>query len=340
MNKPSYLFYHANMHDSKSAGLYETVQACIQAHGKQIRYPNLFGNDIPAFSNITKYVYNDHPEFFYFDLNNTLIQHNNNWITIQPKYFYTPSETKQLESRIDQTIYKIINECFPEGYTKLSLLRREKVLFDWVSKNIVYNHAAIEKREAAHSSGQSSMAWNAYGALVERNAVCHGIACAFKALCDVVGIECIVVCGKAGDGGHAWNIIKIDNYFYHVDCTWDLRSSISLHIPFARFRYFNLPDQIIQTNHQFREFHYPECHSLIHNPFHMRGFYVEKYNDIIPLAIKHIRNNLLRFAFMCIGFQIDSTSLDQLSRELKRVINKNISLYLDANGCFIGFVVN
>lgn len=57
----------------------------------------------------------------------------------------------------------------------------------------------------------------AYDALVERTATSEGIACAYKALCDHLGIECTVVTGQMNKQSHFWNIIHLDNAYYHMD---------------------------------------------------------------------------------------------------------------------------
>lgn len=46
-------------------------------------------------------------------------------------------------------------------------------------------------------------------------------------LCDREGIPCVIVVGKSGDGGHAWNYVKMeDGKWYAVDLTWDNQGSI------------------------------------------------------------------------------------------------------------------
>ena len=54
-----------------------------------------------------------------------------------------------------------------------------------------------------------------------REAVCAGTACAFKLLCNRVGLPSIVVLGKIPAGRHAWNLVRVNGKLYHVDCTWD-----------------------------------------------------------------------------------------------------------------------
>ena len=60
----------------------------------------------------------------------------------------------------------------------------------------------------------------AYGALVEHAADAKGMALAYRALCDRLGIPCIVVEGvvrSLGMAPHFWNIITLDGDNYHVD---------------------------------------------------------------------------------------------------------------------------
>lgn len=60
--------------------------------------------------------------------------------------------------------------------------------------------------------------------------VCEGYAKAFKAICDVYGVPCIIVTGMAGNTdalvGHMWNEVMMDDgKWYLVDCTWDDQSA-------------------------------------------------------------------------------------------------------------------
>lgn len=65
----------------------------------------------------------------------------------------------------------------------------------------------------------SGLADTAYGALVNSSATSEGYAMAFKALCDKLGIECIVVSGKFMGQDHFWNIVTLSGVSSHVDVT-------------------------------------------------------------------------------------------------------------------------
>ncbi|MBQ7782898.1 MAG: hypothetical protein IJ368_02920 [Oscillospiraceae bacterium] len=61
-----------------------------------------------------------------------------------------------------------------------------------------------------------------YGALCAGYAQCEGYAFAFDYLCRKADIDCFTVMGTNPEGdAHAWNMVMLDNMWYHVDCTWD-----------------------------------------------------------------------------------------------------------------------
>lgn len=58
-----------------------------------------------------------------------------------------------------------------------------------------------------------------YDCLVKRSAVCVGYALAYKEIMNRLNIECEVIISR--EMNHAWNYIKIDGDWYHVDVTWN-----------------------------------------------------------------------------------------------------------------------
>ena len=70
---------------------------------------------------------------------------------------------------------------------------------------------------AISEHGAQNFAATAYGALVKASAVGEGFAMAYKALCDELGFDCRVVLGYHDGMVHAWNIISLYGYNYHID---------------------------------------------------------------------------------------------------------------------------
>ena len=58
-----------------------------------------------------------------------------------------------------------------------------------------------------------------YDLLVNGSTVCLGYAQAYQYLLAQVGIESVIVTSETME--HAWNLVKLDDQWYHVDVTWD-----------------------------------------------------------------------------------------------------------------------
>lgn len=82
-----------------------------------------------------------------------------------------------------------------------------------------------------------------------------------KLFCDRLNIECmVVICGEDPEHGnpyrHAWNILKIQGVYYHLDVTFDL--TLSRYGAF-RFDYFNLDDKQMFKDHRPLIYPAPAC---------------------------------------------------------------------------------
>ena len=70
------------------------------------------------------------------------------------------------------------------------------------------------------AQGASGYSLTAYGALVNSRASDEGMAMAYKALCDVLGLDCIVVSGRMDKAPHVWNMVRplgSEENYRHVD---------------------------------------------------------------------------------------------------------------------------
>ena len=101
---------------------------------------------------------------------------------------------------------------------------RVKMVYDATALLLDYDVEAVKQQ---HIPAQS---WE--NILITRKTVCEGYAILFKKICDVLNIPCEKATGFAQGGllpltpqkelvpNHAWNIVKINNLWYTIDCTW------------------------------------------------------------------------------------------------------------------------
>lgn len=91
-----------------------------------------------------------------------------------------------------------------EGTTRFDKL---KSLHDWVAQATTYDN---DFKETAYYATSAFLA--------PHQSVCEGYSEAFKILCDLAGIPCII----AVSDDHEWNHVKMeDGNWYAVDITWD-----------------------------------------------------------------------------------------------------------------------
>lgn len=90
----------------------------------------------------------------------------------------------------------------------------DKILaaYDYVAKNVDY--------PKSHTSSDRSI-FTAYGAAVNKSAVCEGYSMLLYRLLRELGINCRALTGTANGGSHMWNMAEIGGKYYLMDCTFD-----------------------------------------------------------------------------------------------------------------------
>ena len=121
--------------------------------------------------------------------------------------YYT---TAQQEAEMTDTVNTLLDNLNLDGkddYQKFS------AIYDYICANVTYDYEHLEDK--TYMLKQS-----AYAALVKGTSVCQGYASLLYRLLLTVDIDCRVISGDGG-GPHGWNIVKLGDYYYNVDATWD-----------------------------------------------------------------------------------------------------------------------
>lgn len=179
--------------------------------------------------------------------------------------------------------------------------RREKWIHDYLVKNTAYGYLDdVEEEDIAHES---------YGALCYHEAVCNGYAFAMKLLCDLSNVPCKIITGQADGENHAWNLVKLEDNWYHVDVTWDDPS------PDQEGRivytYFNIDDDRASLGHQWVEDRYPTCDDMTYNYFHLNDAYCKNYDEFKEKCIEILQNEDKKEIQLMVGDYDGSIYSDQ-----------------------------
>lgn len=89
------------------------------------------------------------------------------------------------------------------------------------AKKITKIHDYICNHVDYEYNSKEDQIYTAYGALCTGKAVCQGYAVLFYRLCKEAGLSVRIISGTGNGGPHAWNIVRLGNKYYNVDCTWD-----------------------------------------------------------------------------------------------------------------------
>ena len=141
-----------------------------------------------------------------------------------------------------------------------------------------------------------------YGIIMEGLTVCEGVAQLMNYLLNRLGVFCCVVCGDIkdsdSDAGHAWNIVKIENDYYHIDTTFDMCITEDKHN--IRYDYFCLDDSTIKKDRQFkyREIKYIECRATKHEYYRTQKSFILGPSQLAPFFQKNV-DRLTNITFRC-----------------------------------------
>lgn len=143
-------------------------------------------------------------------------------------YIASKSEAKTMKARLDE----VVNSVTAATKSLSSQFEAELYIHDFICNNTAYNI-------------NGKYIYSAYGALVDKNAVCEGYSKAFALLCSKAGINSFLVRGVSKEQNHMWNTVNIDNAWYNIDVTWDDQNINGN----PTYSYFNLTDAELNIDH-------------------------------------------------------------------------------------------
>ena len=152
--------------------------------------------------NAIRWVMRDNPDIFWFAHQ---YHYDEASSTIHFQYTFSAERVKTIQQSINDVIE---NDFCIEYVKKLSLQEQVVYVYKWLVTYCTYN---------ANSAYNQSI----YSVFVRRNSVCTGYAKAAQHLFNLLGIESRLVFGRLHndkeDGRHCWNLVKVDNEYYHFD---------------------------------------------------------------------------------------------------------------------------
>ena len=186
----------------------------------------------------------DHPEIFYVAGCSFRVHPQASHVEVVPEYLFPKGKIREHQGAMQARLEKL---CRPvQGK---SALEQEQYIHDFICTSVRYDKL---KKPYSHEI---------IGPLGHGVGVCEGMAKAVKALCDRLGLWCVVAIAQAApERGvryrHAWNVVQLNGSYYHLDATFDRTLTGEGEV---RYDYFNLDDRQLFRDHEALLYPVPAC---------------------------------------------------------------------------------
>ena len=248
----------------------------------------------------------DCPEIFYVTGFTYRFYPGADHVELIPEYLFEKSKIKEHQKALATRVEKLARPA-----KNMTALEREQYIHDFICQNVRYDKL---KKPYSHEI---------IGPLGQGVGVCEGIAKSVKILCDALGLWCIIAISEANpEQGikyrHAWNILKADGQYVHLDATFD--NSLG-HDGIIRYDYFNLDDKRLFRDHQPVIYPIPACTAGDHFYYREAKLSFTKVEDVVKRAQMSIRKDL-PFVFHWRGGPLTREVLVQLVQALEEAAQK------------------
>ena len=298
--------------NEKDKKVYDLICNAITKGNTEVILPRLYSQD--ALMSIYKCTMGKKESVIYnpctFSISSSTFQDR----MLLEKLMLSKSEQKKFEQMIEYIVLKI------KKIAKEDIYEIIKTTYLYCIHTITYesNNFVLEEHSA-------------WGALINKKAVCEGISYAFAILLNVMSIPCITVHGQATDcnlgvsENHAWNIVELNKKYYHVDVTWGLKNYSVMQL--GEFDYFMLSDEEIKVNHSWHDYFIPKCNSFQYNYFVLHDAYAvsrEHCRKIMSAQIKQTKTKIYIKLTNKLAQTLEEVELVQMAQQLFVQINQEM----------------
>lgn len=302
-------FYRSSL-NSQMRAAYDNIREAVLNYNDSVRIHGLSLEQIQIVYEVLK---RDCPWMFYVDKLSYEKYLLANTALVKPVYRIDRATTNAYLTSIHSRMEPMLT-----SWSRLDLKEAEKQVHDYFSRNIKYDKTP------------TIWSFECLGPLLYNNGVCEGISRAVKYIFDLLHIPTIVVHGRvrnqnvnsqmlfANIDGHTWNLVMLDQYYYHLDMTFDISIQSNSII---RYDYFNLSDDEISVDHELpSDFQLPKC-TRKSQYYESLGMYMDKPQDFYV----YISNCLIK-RMNDIVFQVPYTKeFEKVKKNVLSLIKKCLS---------------
>ena len=227
--------------------------------------------------------------------------------TTQISDAYKAGSTAGLSKRDKETLEMasaVLDEIITED---MSDYEKEKAVYDWMTTELTHDRGVLQVIPNTQEDCD-----NPYGVLKYHNAVCVGYATTFRLFMQMMDIECKVV--HNNDLYHSWDLVKLDDNWYHVDVYSDQGS--------ATYAHFNMNDDLASFGQDWDREFFPAATSLEYNYSYQNRQSVEDIYQVPKLIRASLDNEQ---AVTCLGFEVIDEAHAQIVENMLQRIDSIVS---------------
>ena len=273
---------------------YRAMYDGFTALSGEFAVPRLSGEEL---SEICFWLRLDHPSIFYVCGFSYRFTEQSDSVDLIPNYLFEKKKIKEHQKALEGRIARILRPL-----RNLKPEEQELAIHEFIQENVTYDKL---KKQYSHEI---------IGPLQQGVGVCEGIAKTVKILCDELGIDCMIAVSEADPPHgikyrHAWNVLKINGSWYHLDATFD--NSLGRYGT-KRYDYFNLDDKRIFRDHRPVICPIPACGKSDNFYYKVNRLSLTKVEDVEKRMKAVLRKKLPCFVFHWRGGALNREILGEM----------------------------
>lgn len=182
----------------------------------------------------------------------------------EQSYLMTPEQAAYVEMNAQEIVATIEKDAKTD-------VEKVRAVNDYIVANTAYTE---QTKSSPHS---------AYTVLAEHGGVCQGYALLAHTLLQKLGFETQYIVGYVGKEGHAWNLVKLDGQWYHLDTTWN--DPVPDRSGAIRYQYFLVDDRTMARDHTWIANDYPKAISTTYSYYQDIDFPAQVGNQLFYSSI-------------------------------------------------------
>ena len=215
----------------------------------------------------------DHVEIFWvFEYHYSLMD--GKAVSVEPDYIYTRDEIYARQKQIESVVREVVGKA----KSKKGDYEKIRYIYEYLIKSTDY---VTESKNNQHVDS----------VLLGKQSVCAGYAKASKLLLNQLGIEAFYVRGSSKNppkndpmgGSHAWNIVKCEGEYYHLDTTWGdpvFNGEGEKRPNEVLYDYLCCDDEETFRTHIIDDhYSYPACNRMTWNYYVVNGRFFQNYDE-------------------------------------------------------------